>query len=303
MAVPYPSMSRRSWLVAALLAATVLLPAAPAQAHGALGNPVSRSMECGPEGGARARSAACQAARAVTGSLGDFDDLRLPGVDGQDQQRVPDGKLCSAGLPQYAGLDLARTDWPTTTLTAGARFTFQYRVTIPHDGGFRLYLTRAGYRPTQPLRWSDLETRPLLTVANPPVRGGSYTFTGTLPAGRTGRAVLYTIWQTTSTPDTYYSCSDVLLTAPAGTGRPGAPAPVPAHGPGAGQPAAQPPSTVASAAGTAAPGGSALPVAASHTSRLLPVAATGLLMVAFAGAALFFLTRRRPRRLRRHRSP
>src|SRR5262245_61473923 len=114
MAVPYPSMRRRTWLAIPLLIAAMLLPAAPAQAHGALGNPVSRGMECGAEGGAAAQSAACRAARAVTGSLGDFDNLRLPDVDGQDRQHVPDGKLCSAGLPQYAGLDLARADWPTT---------------------------------------------------------------------------------------------------------------------------------------------------------------------------------------------
>ncbi|MBO0870145.1 MAG: lytic polysaccharide monooxygenase [Micromonosporaceae bacterium] len=267
-------MNRRFWVAVSLLAAwlsIVLLPGAPAQAHGAMSNPVSRTMECGAEGGSAANSAACTAARAVTGTIGAFDNLRLPNVDGNDRQAVPDGKLCSAGIPEYAGLDLPRADWPTTTLTTGARTTFRYRVTIPHDGSFRLYLTRAGYRPTQPLRWADLETKAFLTVANPPIRDGSYTFSGTLPAGRTGRAVLYTIWQTTSTVDTYYSCSDVVLTS---------------------HPTAAAPSTVATA-----PEVSALPVAnrqAGQTSYLLPVAAVGVgVVVVLAAAVLFLLTRRR----------
>jgi chitin-binding protein len=32
--------------------------------------------------------------------------------------------------------------------------------------------------------------------------------------------VIYTIWQNSETPDTYYSCSDVLLTGAGGGGRP-----------------------------------------------------------------------------------
>jgi chitin-binding protein len=32
--------------------------------------------------------------------------------------------------------------------------------------------------------------------------------------------MIYAIWQTTSTPDTYYSCADVVFTAPAPAARP-----------------------------------------------------------------------------------
>ena len=35
---------------------------------------------------------------------------------------------------------------------------------------------------------------------------------GKLPPDRSGRHVLYMVWQTTSTPDTYYSCSDLVFT-------------------------------------------------------------------------------------------
>jgi chitin-binding protein len=34
---------------------------------------------------------------------------------------------------------------------------------------------------------------------------------GRLPTGRTGRHLIYTVWQNTDTADTYYSCSDVVF--------------------------------------------------------------------------------------------
>lgn len=42
---------------------------------------------------------------------------------------------------------------------------------------------------------------------------GAYRIKAKLPSDRTGRHLLYTIWQNTSTPDTYYSCSDVVFPA------------------------------------------------------------------------------------------
>ena len=194
------------------------LAAAPASAHGAPVNPVSRAAACGTEGGANAQSAACRAAVATSGTeaVERWDNLRRPNVNGRDRDVIPDGRLCSAGLDTYRGLDLPRTDWPATTLAAGAGYTFTYRGTIPHQGTFRLYVTRHGYQPTQPLTWADLEQAPFLTVTDPTLRKGSYTFAGTLPQGKTGRHVIYTIWQNSDTPDTYYSCSDVDFRAPAG---------------------------------------------------------------------------------------
>src|SRR5690349_1644942 len=209
-------------LVAAGCAAVAGLgPALPAAAHGAPVRPISRTAACATGGSDRAASA-CEAALAANGqAFGDVDNLRVPGVNGRDRAYVPDGRLCSGGLAAYRGLDLARTDWPATRLTAGSRLTVVYQAPIPHAGSFRLYLTRPGYDPAKPLRWADLDAEPFLTVADPPLAGGAYRFHGTLPADRTGRHVLYTVWQTTSTPDTYYSCSDLIL-------RPAKPAAAPA---------------------------------------------------------------------------
>jgi predicted carbohydrate-binding protein with CBM5 and CBM33 domain len=209
-------------------------PALPAAAHGAPVRPISRTAACATGGTDRA-AAACRAALAANGqAFGDVDNLRVPGVDGRDRAFVPDGRLCSGGLAAYRGLDLARTDWPATRLAAGSRLTMVYQASIPHAGSFRLYLTRPGYDPAKPLRWSDLDSTPFRTVSNPPLSGGAYRIRATLPANRTGRHVLYTVWQTTSTPDTYYSCSDLILRA---TEPAAAPAPPQRSRPAAKQPA------------------------------------------------------------------
>ncbi|MDX3312112.1 lytic polysaccharide monooxygenase [Streptomyces sp. ME08-AFT2] len=189
-----------------------LWAAGPAQAHGAPTDPVSRAYACSPEGGADAGSAACRAAvRAGGSSFAAWDNLRVADVNGRDRQTVPDGQLCSGGLAAYRGLDLARADWPSTRLKPGATLRMTYASTIAHKGTFKLYLTKPGYDPSKPLTWSDLPERPFAEVKNPALTNGAYRFTAKLPADRTGRQVLYTIWQNSSTPDTYYSCSDVVF--------------------------------------------------------------------------------------------
>ncbi|MGW2469038.1 lytic polysaccharide monooxygenase [Streptomyces bauhiniae] len=206
--------ARLSTLAAAAATPLLLLPwtAGPAQAHGAPTDPVSRVYACSPQGGSANRTSACRAAIAANGApFTAWDNLRVPGVNGRDRQVIPDGKLCSGNLPAYRGLDLARTDWPSTQLTPGARMTLTYASTIAHEGSFRLYLTKPGYDPAKPLKWSDLPDRPFAEFKNPPLSNGAYHLTATLPSDRTGRQTLYTIWQNTSTPDTYYSCSDVVL--------------------------------------------------------------------------------------------
>lgn len=233
---------------AAAAAPLLLLPwtAGPALAHGAPTDPVSRVYACSPEGGAAARSAACGAAVAANGApFTAWDNLRVAGVGGRDRQVIPDGRLCSGNLPAYRGLDLARRDWPATRLTPGGRLTMTYASTIAHEGTFRLYLTRPGYDPAKPLKWSDLPERPFAEITDPPLRNGAYRLGVKLPADRTGRQLLYTIWQNSSTPDTYYSCSDVVFPGggtAAGAARATGGATAPASGkpsPRAGKPSAE----------------------------------------------------------------
>ncbi|GAA4053622.1 lytic polysaccharide monooxygenase [Streptomyces shaanxiensis] len=206
--------SHRTALAAAAVTPLLLTvwTAAPAHAHGAPTDPVSRVYACSPDGGGASRSAACEAAVASNGApFTAWDNLRIANVNGRDRQVVPDGELCSGGLPAYRGLDLARADYPSTRLTPGADLTMRYVSTIPHTGTFRLYLTKPGYDPKKPLTWSDLPEQPFAQVKDPALTDGAYRIRAKLPSDRAGRHVLYTIWQNTSTPDTYYSCSDVVF--------------------------------------------------------------------------------------------
>ncbi|AMW13580.1 chitin-binding protein [Streptomyces qaidamensis] len=210
-----PRTTAHRTALAAALVTPLLLPlgtAGPARAHGAPTDPVSRVVACSPEGGDRAGTAACRAAVAANGApFTAWDNLRVANVSGRDRAVIPDGKLCSGGLPAYRGLDLARADWPSTRMVPGATLTMRYVSTIPHTGTFRMYLTKPGYDPAGPLSWSDLPQKPFAEVTDPALRDGAYPIEATLPSDRTGRHVLYTVWQNSSTPDTYYSCSDVVF--------------------------------------------------------------------------------------------
>ncbi|MFF3904710.1 lytic polysaccharide monooxygenase [Streptomyces sp. NPDC001848] len=270
--------AHRTAAAAAVAVAATLLPATPALAHGAPTDPVSRVVACSPEGGERARTAACRAAIAANGApFTAWDNLRVADVNGRDRQLIPDGRLCSGGLPAYKGLDLARSDWPSTRLTPGATLTMTYSSTIPHTGTFKLFLTRRGYDPTKPLTWSDLPEKPFAEVTDPPLRNGAYRIRATLPADRSGHHVLYTIWQNSSTTDTYYSCSDVVFTASATSGASG---PAAGRGGASGSSAASP-----SAPATTAPAAPAMTVPGTPAAADAPREDRGPSMPLLAGGA------------------
>ncbi|MCQ4041739.1 lytic polysaccharide monooxygenase [Streptomyces rubrisoli] len=197
------------------------LTATPARAHGSMQSPVSRVLACYQEGPEHPTSPACRAAVAAGGTQAfyDWNGVRLANAGGRSRQLIPDGKLCSAGADEFKGLDLARDDWPATPMSSG-RFTFSYKATAPHKGTFALYITKDGYDPGKPLKWSDLEAQPFATATNPPLSGGSYTFTGNVPQ-RTGRQLIYSIWQRSDSPEAFYTCSDVVF----GGGKQSGPAP------------------------------------------------------------------------------
>ncbi|MET8166643.1 lytic polysaccharide monooxygenase [Streptomyces sp. NPDC005329] len=211
--------ARRKAAAVAFAAAVGLIPsaltvlaAAPAAAHGSMGDPVSRVAQCYAEGPESPRSDACGAAVAAGGTqaLYDWNGIRIGDANGRHQELIPDGRLCSANNDEFKGLDLARADWPATSVGSGS-YTFKYRVTAPHKGTFKVYLTQAGYDPAGPLAWSDLDLEhPVATATDPVATGGFYTFSGTLPE-RSGKQLLYAIWQRSDSPEAFYSCSDVTF--------------------------------------------------------------------------------------------
>ncbi|MGW3818152.1 lytic polysaccharide monooxygenase auxiliary activity family 9 protein [Streptomyces sp. NPDC005046] len=221
------SARRKAAGVAALGIAPLAL-SAPASAHGSMGDPVSRVSQCYAEGPESPRSDACKAAVAAGGTqaLYDWNGIRIGDANGRHEALIPDGKLCSANSEEFKGLDLARSDWPTTSVSSGS-YTFKYRVTAPHKGTFKVYITKAGYNPAQPLAWDDLDlAHPVATVTDPAASGGFYTFSGTLPK-RSGKQLLYAVWQRSDSPEAFYSCSDVAFGGSGGGGAGGGTTPAP----------------------------------------------------------------------------
>ncbi|MFJ2059222.1 lytic polysaccharide monooxygenase [Streptomyces sp. NPDC087908] len=219
--------SRRT--ASAVAATTVLalsgvgIGAGVAGAHGSMTDPVSRVSACYAEGPESPKSAACKAAVAASGTQAfyDWNAVNIANAAGKHRELIPDGKLCSAGNDKYRGLDLARADWPASNLGSGAH-TFRYKGTAPHRGSFELYVTKDGYDPSKPLKWSDLEDKPFATVTDPRMESGDYVFQGTVPK-KSGRHLIYSIWQRSDSPEAFYTCSDVVFGKDSGGGT--APAP------------------------------------------------------------------------------
>ncbi|MDJ0385390.1 lytic polysaccharide monooxygenase [Streptomyces sp. G-G2] len=215
MSARRPSTAPRT---AARIAALGLAPlavaaytASPAAAHGSMTDPVSRVAACYAEGPESPRSAACKAAVSASGAQAfyDWNAVNIANAAGQSKSLIPDGQLCSAGNSKYKGLDLARADWPASPMAAGAH-TFRYKGTAPHKGSFELYVTKDSYDPSKPLKWSDLEATPFAKVSDPGMRNGDYVFSAAVPK-KTGRHLIYSVWQRSDSPEAFYSCSDVVF--------------------------------------------------------------------------------------------
>ncbi|MEO3809968.1 lytic polysaccharide monooxygenase [Sphaerisporangium sp. B11E5] len=214
--------------VAALIAAmlvVVLLPSS-ASAHGAMMIPGSRTYLCwldsvGTSGGANPTNPACQAAVAQSGTNSIYNWFAVLRSDGAGRMSgfIPDGKLCSGAATVYnfSGYDLARTDWPVTHLTAGANIQFRYNKWAAHPGTFRTYITKDSWSPTRALAWSDLESTPFYAATDPPSVGpvgsvdGYYYWNARLPSGKSGRHIIYSVWQRSDSNETFYNCSDVVF--------------------------------------------------------------------------------------------
>ncbi len=192
--------------VAPLLA--VITPASPASAHGATSDPPSRVYQCKTEGPENPKSAGCKSATALGGAAPfyDWNEVSLLDAGGQHQAKIPDGKLCSAGREKYRGLDVTGTGWAAKSVKPGP-LTVTYHATAPHNkSAFAFYITKPGYNPNNPLKWSDLQLITEFKEQNPTT---ITNWTINLP-NLSGRHVLYTIWQrSVGSAEAFYSCSDL----------------------------------------------------------------------------------------------
>lgn len=199
-------------------------------AHGSMEVPISRVYNCYKENPENPTSAACAAAVAVGGTqpFYDWNGVRQGGANGQHRQVVPDGQLCGGGGSEFVGLNLARSDWEATTIApnANGQYQFVYHATAPHATKyFDFYVTKDGYDPTQPLTWNDLEAAPFCSITSVTLKNGRYNMTCPLPQGKSGKHVIYAIWQRSDSPEAFYACTDVVFSS-GGTSTP-TPTPVP----------------------------------------------------------------------------
>jgi len=177
--------------------------------HGSMADPVSRVYSIFLENPETPQTEAARAAIAVAGTQAFYDwhEVSRLAPNRNYQSLIPDGQLAGAGRDKYAGLNLARVDWPATKVVPGPRVCRFYAAT-PHDPStFTAYITRDGYDPRLPLKWSDLELVPGGETTRLSgscgqnsdqcacmTSGNNYYMTLQLPT-RVGRHVLYVIWQ------------------------------------------------------------------------------------------------------------
>ena len=211
-------------IVVATLAA-VVLPAGPAAAHGNVTGPASRNYGCYERWGSKFQDPAMatadpmcwQAWQADPNTMWNWNGLFREGVAGNHQAAIPDGQLCSGGRTQggrYNSLD-AVGNW--TPAPVGNTFNVRLFDGASHGADYiRVYVTKPGFDPvTTALKWSDLEL--VSQIGDTPaarwdaVTGGVQIDLPVALSGRTGRAMVYTIWQASHADQSYYFCSDVAF--------------------------------------------------------------------------------------------
>lgn len=212
-------------LLAAIPALSLVLTAGGrAEAHGTPMKPASRTFMCWQDaltdtGEIKPVNPACRNAQAVSGTTPFYNWFSVLRSDGAGRTRgfVPDGQLCSGGNTNFTGFNAARDDWPLTHLTAGKTVDFSYNAWAAHPGWFYVYVTKDGFDPKKTLTWDDMEAQPFLSVDHPPLNGSpgtveaNYSWTGQLPANKSGRHIIYMVWQRSDSAETFYSCSDVVF--------------------------------------------------------------------------------------------
>ncbi|WP_020668964.1 lytic polysaccharide monooxygenase auxiliary activity family 9 protein [Amycolatopsis nigrescens] len=194
----------RRKLVGTAIAAGLALPlvfTGVAQSHGYTNTPPSRSYNC--KLGTVKNCGPIQ-----------WEPQSVEGPKGFPARGPADGKLCAGGLSQFAQLDDPRGgQWPATAMKSGQQFEFVWTLTAAHaTTSFRYFITKNGWNPSAPLTRAQLEPAPFLNVPfNGQRPGYTVRHSGTLPAGKTGRHLIYAVWDIADTGNAFYNCDDVTF--------------------------------------------------------------------------------------------
>jgi lytic cellulose monooxygenase (C4-dehydrogenating) len=201
-------------LVGVLLAS---LLAGVADAHGSTTDPPSRNYGCWQRWGSDFQNPAMaqqdpmcwQAWQADSNAMWNWNGLYRENVQGNHQAAIPDGQLCSGGRTggnRYAALDNPG-QWKAATKPR--QFTLTITDQAQHGADYlRIYVTRQGFDPTtQRLGWGNIEQ---VAATGRYAPAGQYQVA--VNAGsRTGRHIVYAIWQASHSDQSYYFCSDVIF--------------------------------------------------------------------------------------------
>lgn len=216
---PPTTITRWTRRIPALLSAALLLSLAlwtdTAAAHGSIVEPPSRNYGCWDRWGddhlnpdMEQEDPMCwQAWQDNPNAMWNWNGLYRENVGGNHQAAIPDGQLCSGGRTEggrYNSMDAVGA-WETTDISSN--FTLHLYDQASHGADyFLVYVTRQGFDPTtQPLTWADLELV-AETGSYPPSED---IWIDASAPGRSGRHIVYTIWQASHLDQSYYICSDV----------------------------------------------------------------------------------------------
>lgn len=189
--------------------------ATPAAAHGAVSDPPARVYGCWDRWAGNHTDPAMQtqdpqcwdAWQANPQAMWNWNGIFKEGANGNHEQSVPDGRLCSADNDLYAAAD-DPGPWRTTPKP----YDFRLTVHDPSNHGadyLKVYVTKQGYDAlTEPLTWADLE---LVKTTGRYAPSSPYVTDVSIPRDRTGHHVVFTIWQASHLDQPYYQCSDVTF--------------------------------------------------------------------------------------------
>jgi predicted carbohydrate-binding protein with CBM5 and CBM33 domain len=211
-------ISRPLAVVTAIGVLLVAVLTGVASAHGSATDPPSRNYGCWARWGSDFQNPAMaqqdpmcwQAWQANPNAMWNWNGLYRENLKGNHQGAIPDGQLCSGGHAEGGRYNSMDTVGAWQAATKPRQFTLTITDQAHHGADYiRVYVTRQGFDPvTQPLGWGNLE---LVAESGRIAPAGQYQVP--VNAGsRTGRHVVYTIWQASHLDQSYYFCSDVIFT-------------------------------------------------------------------------------------------
>lgn len=193
-------------------------------AHGWTEFPEARQSICYDQGGfwsGNIPNAACQAVFDISGTY-PFVQRNEVAINIENytdfetvKQKIPNGTLCYANDTQKKGLGVEHADWTRTEISPGT-FELVFNATAPHNPSYwEIFLTKSGVDVSKALNWDDLEL--INQFGNIAIDDQQkYRMNVTIPADRSGDAVLFTRWQRDDAAgEGFYNCSDITITSSA----------------------------------------------------------------------------------------